>query len=83
MRLPPLRINADGSYTWRVQQGGAEKLLKGRWVPSPAGPGVLLKDGDQGADWLVYNNSRTGSTLGETIILSSDCCSHYDGSRLK
>lgn len=83
MRLPPLRINADGSYTWRVQQGGAEKLIRGRWTPSPAGPGVVLKNGEQGSDWLVYNNSRTGSTSGETIILSSECCSHYDGSRLK
>lgn len=82
MRLPPLRINADGSYTWRVQQGSGEKLLKGRWVPNPDGPGVILKNADQGADWLVYNNSRTGSQLGETVILSSDCCTYYDGSRL-
>ena len=84
MRLPPLRINADGTYSWRVQQAkGGEKLLKGSWVPNPEGPGVILKNAEQGADWLVYNNSRTGSSLGETVILSSDCCTYYDGSRLK
>lgn len=83
MRLPPLRINADGSYTWRVQEGKGERLIRGRWTPNPSGPGVILQGGERGADWLVYNNSNTGSQLGETVILSSDCCSHYDGSRLK
>ncbi|ACO48003.1 Hypothetical protein Deide_3p00720 (plasmid) [Deinococcus deserti VCD115] len=82
LRLPPLRINADGTYSWRVQSTGGEQLLRGRWVPNPDGPGVLLRAGPQGADWLVYNNSRTGSALGDTIIISSACCSHYAGSRL-
>ena len=82
MRLPPLRIAADGTYTWRYAATGGEKLLRGRWEPNPNGPGVILKNAAEGADWLVYNNSRTGSTLGETVILSSDCCSHYDGVRL-
>ena len=83
MRLPPLRINADGTYSWRAQQGTGEQLIRGRWEPNPNGPGVILKSGEKGADWLVYNNSRTGSTLGETVILSSECCTYYDGSRLK
>ncbi|MFN3389403.1 MAG: ankyrin repeat domain-containing protein [Allosphingosinicella sp.] len=83
LRLPPLRINADGTYSWRVQSGGGEKLVKGRWLPNPDGPGVVLKNAEQGADWLVYNNTRTGSSLGETVILSSDCCTHYDGTRLR
>ena len=83
MRLPPLRINADGSYSWRVQEGQGETLVQGRWEPNPSGPGVILKAAEKGADWLVYNNSRTGSTQGETIILSSDCCTYQDGSRLK
>lgn len=83
LRLPPLRINADGTYLWRVQKGNQEQLIRGRWEPNPKGPGVVLKAAEKGADWLVYNNSRVGSTLGETIILSSECCSYYDGSRLK
>lgn len=83
MRLPPLRIAADGSYSWRVQQGAGERLIQGRWDPNPDGPGVILRNAEQGADWLVYNNSDALSTLGETVILSSDCCTHYDGARLK
>ena len=59
-----------------------EKLIRGRWDPNPKGPGVILKQGEQGADWLVYNNSRTGSEVGETVILSSECCTYYDEPRL-
>ncbi|MGN3974431.1 ankyrin repeat domain-containing protein [Tsuneonella sp. SYSU-LHT278] len=83
LRLPPLRISGDGSYSWRVQEGSGERLVKGRWMPNPQGPGVILKAAEQGADWLVYNNTRMRSELGETVILSSECCSHYDGTRLK
>ena len=82
LRLPPLRISVDGSYSWRVMDGSVEKLIRGKWVPNPAGPGVILQNGEQGADWLVYNNSRTGSELGDTVIISSECCTHYDGVRL-
>lgn len=83
LRLPPLRINADGTYSWRVQQGGGETLIRGRWEPSPAGPGVILKNGEQGADWLVYNNTRSLEGGEDSVILSSDCCTHYDGRRIK
>lgn len=83
LRLPPLRISADGSYSWRVQQGSGERVIKGRWIPSPDGPGVILQNADRGAHWLVYNNSRTRSSLGETVILASECCTYYDGVRLK
>lgn len=83
MRLPPLRINGNGTYSWRVSGPKGEQLIQGRWEPVASGPGVVLKKADKGADWHVYNNSRTGSQLGETVILSSTCCSHYDGSRLK
>lgn len=82
LRLPPLRINADGTYSWRVQEGSGEKLINGRWEPNPQGPGVILKNAEKGADWLVYNNTDAQSALGETVILASDCCTHYDGSRI-
>lgn len=82
MRLPPLRIDADGSYAWRVQQGGGERLIRGRWIPNPDGPGIILQDAEHGADWLVYNNTRTGSELGDTVILSAEGHTYYDGSRL-
>lgn len=82
LRLPPLRISADGSYAWRVQRGSGETLITGRWEPNPQGPGMILKNAEQGADWLVYNNTDAASTLGETVIVASNCCTHYDGSRL-
>lgn len=83
LRLPPLRINGDGSYAWRVTDAaGAERLIQGRWRPNPAGPGVILEKGDKGADWLAYNNSVTGSALGQTLILSADGHTHHDGSRI-
>lgn len=83
MRLPPLRISADGTYSWRVQADRGERLLRGRWIANPDGPGVILQNAEKGADWLVYNNTDALGTLGETVIISSDCCSHYDGTRLK
>lgn len=83
LRLPPLRIGVDGRYSWRVPTARGETLIQGRWIPNPDGPGVILKNAEGGADWRVYNNSRTGSALGETIILSSNCCTPYDGTRLK
>jgi hypothetical protein len=58
LRLPPLRINADGSYSWGV--GG--KLIKGRWTARTDAPGVVLLAGDRGVDWTVVN-STTRSTL--------------------
>ncbi|GGD99982.1 hypothetical protein GCM10011515_19730 [Tsuneonella deserti] len=83
MRLPPLRISADGTYSWRVQTSSGARTIRGQWKPNPVAPGVILENGENDADWLVYNNTDALSTLGETIILSSDCCTHYDGSRLK
>lgn len=82
MRLPPLRIARDGTYSWRYDEGRGERLLRGRWVPNPDGPGVILKKAAYGEDWLVYNNTRTGSQLGHTVILSSPKHTYMDGSRL-
>jgi hypothetical protein len=82
MRLPPLRIEADGSYLWRVQQTqGGETLLRGRWRANPDGPGVILEQAVQGEDWLVYNTSRPGQPS-DTVILAS-AKQHLDGTRLK
>jgi hypothetical protein len=83
MRLPPLKVNADGSYSWRVEQNGRETLIKGRWAPNPDGPGIFLRKGEHGVDWLMYNNTDVGSQLGETVILSNKKYTYYDGTRLK
>lgn len=83
MRLPPLRVNGDGTYSWRVlENSGQERLVQGRWRPNPEGPGIILERGDKGADWLMYNNTRRDSILGETVILSSDQHTYQDGTRI-
>lgn len=82
MRLPPLRVNADGTYAWRWEEKGRETLIRGPWEPNPDGPGVILKRAAYGEDWLVYNNTRTGSSLGHTVILSNENHTHMDGTRL-
>lgn len=86
MRLPPLRVNADGSYQWRVlESGGTERVIEGRWVPRDDAPGIVLQKGDQGADWSLYNVSDQSAreTHGRAqIYLSSDCCTAYTAQRI-
>jgi hypothetical protein len=62
MSLPPLRINADGTYAWRISQGGRETLLRGQWAARQDAPGIVLLKGDRGTDWAVWFNS-TQSTV--------------------
>jgi hypothetical protein len=83
MRLPPLRVNADGSYSWRVEKNGRETLIKGRWIPNPKNPGIILQNGENGVDWTMYNNTDVGSQLGDTMILNNPKYTYYDGARLK
>lgn len=73
MRLPPLRIHADGTYLWRVEEGGAERVIEGRWVAEPDHPGLVLLDGQDGADWTVYNTTdrSTRETFGRDAIILS------------
>ena len=83
LRLPPLRVNGDGSYSWRVlETGGQERLVQGRWRPNPEGPGIILERGDKGVDWLMYNNTRRDSILGQTVILSNEAHTYQDGTRI-
>lgn len=58
MRLPPLRIESDGSYIWSTGSG----QVRGSWVPREDGPGIKLLKGDKGIDWTLVN-STTRSTL--------------------
>ena len=57
MRLPPLRVNGDGTYQWSV--GG--KVVRGQWVAREDAPGITLLKGDKSADWRLVN-STTRST---------------------
>lgn len=58
MRLPPLRVEANGTYIWSTGSG----QLRGRWVPRGDAPGITLLKGDKGSDWTLVN-STTKSTL--------------------
>lgn len=85
MRLPPLRVNADGTYTWRVDENGRERLVRGRWVPREDAPGIVLLAGDRGADWTLSNVTDRGGLerFGrDQIHLKSDCCTHWAGQRI-
>ena len=57
MRLPPLRVNADGSYIWST---GSE-VLRGKWIARNDAPGIVLLKGAKGTDWKLVN-STTRST---------------------
>ncbi len=62
MSLPPLRVNRDGTYSWRVLANGSERVIDGRWVAREDGPGIILLAGDEGRDWTV-TNATDRSTL--------------------
>ncbi|MDX6749134.1 ankyrin repeat domain-containing protein [Geminicoccaceae bacterium 1502E] len=80
--LPPLRINADGTWSWRFVEGKGERLHEGRWSPRPDAPGIYLENGPNGVRWEIYSNSYSRSELGETIIITSETDSHYNGYRM-
>lgn len=58
MKLPPLRINADGSYVWTPLSG---KPIRSRWTARPDEPGMILKAGEKGLDWTLYNSTSKSS----------------------
>ena len=53
-RLPPLRINSDGSYIWAINKSS---IIRGRWQANENAPGLILLKGDRGDDWILYNTS--------------------------
>jgi hypothetical protein len=53
-RFPPIRINANGTYSWVIDKN---KIIKGKWIQNENAPGILLLRGYRGANWSVYNSS--------------------------
>ncbi len=49
-----LRINANGTYSWKPMSG---KEIKGSWKAAPDGPGIILQKGYRGLDWTIRNES--------------------------
>ena len=62
-----------------------ERLIEGRWVPRDDAPGIVLRGGEQGADWSLYDVSDQSAreTHGRAqIYLSADCCTPYTAQRI-
>ncbi len=53
--LPPLRVRADGTYTWVIEGSRGNETIDGAWSPAADGPGITLHGGDYGNDWMLYN----------------------------
>jgi ankyrin repeat protein len=49
-----LRINANGTYSWKPMSG---KEMKGNWLAAQDGPGIVLLKGYRGYDWTIRNES--------------------------
>ncbi len=54
-RLPPLRVNADGSYAWTLDKN---TVIRGSWKANENGPGLILLKGNRGDDWILYSTSE-------------------------
>jgi hypothetical protein len=64
LKLPPLQIKADGTYTWINSEN---QIIKGRWVPRPEGvPGIVILKGLDGMDWTVYEKTEGYSPTSST-----------------
>ena len=55
-KLPPLRINADSTYSWVIDK---KKVIKGRWIKNIDAPGIILLKGYREVNWIVYNTSNS------------------------
>lgn len=49
-----IRVNADGTYTWKPMNA---KAISGKWKAAPDGPGIVLLNGYRGYDWTMRNES--------------------------
>jgi hypothetical protein len=75
-RLPPLRIKADGTYSWVIDKN---KVIKGRWRENDNAPGIVLLQGYRAANWFVYNTTdRNNRKIYKTdYIIVSDQKENY------
>lgn len=71
-RLPPLRVNANGSYSWAIDK---TKIIRGTWKANENGPGLVLQNGDKGDNWILYSTSEASereSFKTDTVRLVSE-----------
>ncbi|MHA6248821.1 hypothetical protein ACXYMU_12840 [Pontibacter sp. CAU 1760] len=63
MKLPPLEIKADGTYTWVVAQN---KVIRGKWQPRKDVPGIVLLKAMDGLDYTLYEKTEAFATTSST-----------------
>ena len=82
-KMPPLRINADGTYQWR-EPDTRGKVVTGRWKPRDDMPGIVIMAGPRGTDWTLWNNTtRATRTIHKTeAIRVTGPVYSYDALRL-
>ncbi len=62
--LPPLQIKADGTYSWRADNG---RTVRGRWSPREGVPGITIHNGIDGKDWTVYESTEGYAPTAKTM----------------
>ncbi|HEV7332052.1 MAG TPA: hypothetical protein VGN63_13535 [Flavisolibacter sp.] len=63
MKLPPLEIKANGTYTWTVSKN---KVIRGTWKHREGLPGITILKGIDGLDWTVYENTEAHAATSKT-----------------
>lgn len=63
MKLPPLEIKADGTYTWAI---GNNQVIRGQWQPRKNVPGIVLLKAVDGLDYTLYEKTEAFATTAET-----------------
>ncbi|WP_114782365.1 MBT domain-containing protein [Botryobacter ruber] len=63
MKLPPLEIKADGTYTWTTQD---KKVIRGKWKPRTGVPGIVLLRAVDGLDYTLYEKTEAFATTEST-----------------
>jgi len=86
-RSPPITVNADGTYVWRVDSA---TTVRGRWhalAPGEArdrtvGPAILLVAGEGGHDWQMSRSGIDASTGHDKVAIDRmDLGESYMGTR--
>ena len=63
MKLPPLVIKEDGTYTWTTTEN---KVIRGQWKARDGVPGITLLKALDGKDYTLYEKTEGFATTEKT-----------------
>lgn len=63
MKLPPLVIKTDGTYTWTLPN---KKVIQGKWKARDGAPGITLLKALDGLDYTLYEKTEGFATTEKT-----------------